>query len=79
MYENDEDQDESDEMEISFSFKKDVKPDMSTYKKRFQYYLSLTNPLYFFKTNDQVELAGDVVERVKNLEQQYKDKGKGKL
>lgn len=41
--------------------------------------MSLTNPLYFFKSNDQVELAGDVVERVKILEEQYKQKGKGKL
>jgi len=60
------------EQDVSFSYKNDLKPDMSTFGQRFMHYLHLTNPRHFFHSSDKIELYTDVVERIKTLEVLYK-------
>ena len=70
---------EEEEKEVQFSSKKDLRPDMSSFRQRFMHYLHLTNPRNFFHSNDKIEQYADAVERIENLEKAYKLQGKGKL
>ena len=52
---------------------------MSTFNKRFLYYLQLTNPVNFFKSEQKIQMYSNVVERIQKLQESHKDSGKGKL
>ena len=58
--------------EECFIFDEDVKPDMSSYTKRFKHYSDLTDPKHFLESDEKILKCSKILERVQKIEESKK-------